>query len=37
MHSFLQVEGVIGNKYVANRLIYNSLKLLLTEIIQVIS
>ena len=37
MRSFLQVEGIIGNKYVANSLIYNSLKLLLTKIIQVIS
>jgi len=33
MRSFLQVEGVIGNKYVSNTLINNGLRILLTKII----
>ena len=37
MRSFLQVEGVIENKYVANTLIKSRLMILLTEIIGVIS
>ena len=34
MRSFLQVEGVIGNKYVANTLIKSALMILLTKIIE---
>jgi len=36
MRSFLQVEGVIENKYVLNTLINSRLRLLLTKIIEVI-
>jgi hypothetical protein len=36
MRSFLQVEGVIGNKYVLNTLIKSRLMFLLTKIIQLI-
>jgi hypothetical protein len=34
MRSFLQVEGVIGNKYVLNTITMSGLKILLMKIIE---